>query len=211
MMAPGEYTQYTIEYEIGGKRTPGAPPERGRRRALRIPASPQIGVVVGLAVAGETAGTIQLIEVVAQKGHGALNTLGSMGKAMKESCKAAYEYVSHRRKSLKIVSEFKDGYDLSILALQGAIPKEGRSSPQKFGVCDQEIVVGPHSPPSAKRCCSHRRDHAPRKHPRHRRLGAETCSRQGCRCPHRNSAQGERAGNPRVAPRCLSRDPGWHW
>jgi ATP-dependent Lon protease len=134
VMAPGEYTQYTIEYEIGGKRTPGAPPERGRRRALRIPSSPQIGVVVGLAVAGETAGTIQLIEVVAQKGHGALNRLGSMGKAMKESCKAAYEYVSHRRKSLKIVSEFKDGYDLSILALQGAIPKEGPSAGLAFAI-----------------------------------------------------------------------------
>jgi ATP-dependent Lon protease len=134
VMAPGEYTQYTIEYEIGGHRTPGAPPERGRRRALRIPSSPQVGVVVGLAVAGETAGTIQLIEVVAQKGHGALNRLGSMGKAMKESCKAAYEFVSHRRKSFQIVAEFKDGYDLSILALQGAIPKEGPSAGLAFAI-----------------------------------------------------------------------------
>jgi ATP-dependent Lon protease len=134
VMAPGEYPQYTIEYEIGARRAPAAPPERGRRRALRIPGSPQIGVVVGLAVAGETAGTIQLIEVLAQKGHGALNRLGSMGKAMKESVKAAFEFVSNRRRSLNIVSELKDGYDLSILALQGAVPKEGPSAGLAFAI-----------------------------------------------------------------------------
>jgi ATP-dependent Lon protease len=134
VMAPGEYPQYTIEYEIGARRAPAAPPERGRRRALRIPGSPQIGVVVGLAVAGETAGTIQLIEVLAQKGHGSLNRLGSMGKAMKESVKAAFEFVSNRRRSLNIVSELKDGYDLSILALQGAVPKEGPSAGLAFAI-----------------------------------------------------------------------------
>lgn len=134
VMAPGEYPQYTIEYEIGARRAPAAPPERGRRRALRIPNSPQVGVVVGLAVAGETAGTIQLIEVLAQKGHGALNRLGSMGKAMKESVKAAFEFVSHRRKSIQIISELKDGYDLSILALQGAVPKEGPSAGLAFAI-----------------------------------------------------------------------------
>jgi ATP-dependent Lon protease len=87
-----------------------------------------------LAVANETAGTIQLIEVLAQKGHGALNRLGSMGKAMKESVKAAFEYVSHTKKSLQIISEFRDGYDLSILALQGAIPKEGPSAGLAFAI-----------------------------------------------------------------------------
>jgi ATP-dependent Lon protease len=134
IMAPGEYPQYTIEYEIGSKRAPVVPPERLRRRALRIPSSPQIGVVVGLAVAGETAGTIQIIEVLAQKGGGALNRLGSMGKSMKESVKAAFEFVSHRRKQLEIVSEFRNGYDLSVLALQGAVPKEGPSAGLAFAI-----------------------------------------------------------------------------
>ena len=87
-----------------------------------------------MAVSGDTAGTIQLIEVIAQKGHGALNRLGSMGKSMKESVKAAYDFVSHRRKSLQIVSEFKDGYDLSVLALQGGIPKEGPSAGLAFAI-----------------------------------------------------------------------------
>jgi ATP-dependent Lon protease len=134
VLAPGEYPTYTMEYEIGGKRSPAPPPERARRRALRIPAKAEIGVVVGLAVSGEGAGSLQLLEVVAQKGHGGLHRLGSMGKAMKESVKAAYEFVSYRRKSLQIVSEFKDGYDLSVLALQGGIPKEGPSAGLAFAV-----------------------------------------------------------------------------
>lgn len=134
VLAPGEYPGYTMEFEIGGTVTPAAPPERARRRALHIPSKPQIGVVVGLAVGSDGAGSLQLIEVVAQKGHGALTRLGSMGKAMKESVKAAYDFVSHRRKSLQIISEFKDGYDLSVLALQGGIPKEGPSAGLAFAV-----------------------------------------------------------------------------
>jgi len=134
IIAPGEYQQYTVECQLNGSRLPAAPPERTRRRALQLPRDPQIGVVVGLAVSGDTAGTIQLIEVIAQKGHGALNRLGSMGKNMKESVKAAYDFVSHRRKSLQIVTEFKDGYDLSVLALQGGVPKEGPSAGLAFAI-----------------------------------------------------------------------------
>jgi len=134
VIAPGEYPQYTIEFEIGRNRVPVKPPERARRRALRIPPSPQVGVVIGLAVVGETAGSIQLVEVLAQKGHGALNRLGSMGKAMKESVKAAFEYVSYNKKSLQIIAELRNGYDLSVLALQGAIPKEGPSAGLVFAI-----------------------------------------------------------------------------
>jgi len=134
VLSPGEYPQYTMEFEIGSSRVAVPPPERSRRRMLRIPAEPQVGVVVGLAVAGDTAGTIQLIEVIAQKGSGALNRLGSMGKSMKESVKAAYEFVSHRRKSMKIVTELKSGYDLSVLALQAGIPKEGPSAGLSFAI-----------------------------------------------------------------------------
>ena len=134
IIAPGEYPQYTVECQLNGTRLPAAPPERTRRRALQLPREPEIGLVVGLAVSGDTAGAIQLIEVIAQKGHGALNRLGSMGKNMKESVKAAYDFVSHRRKHLQIVSEFKDGYDLSVLALQGGIPKEGPSAGLAFAI-----------------------------------------------------------------------------
>jgi len=134
VIAPGEYPQYSMEYEIGKDRVAVAPPERARRRLLRIPIEPQVGVVVGLSVGGDNIGTIQLIEVIAQKGHNALNRLGSMGKTMKESVKAAYEFVAHRRKSLHIVSELKGGYDLSVLALQGDIRKEGPSAGLAFAI-----------------------------------------------------------------------------
>lgn len=134
VIAPGEYPQYSMEYEIGKDRVAVVPPERARRRLLRIPTEPQVGVVVGLSVGGDNIGTIQLIEVIAQKGHNALNRLGSMGKTMKESVKAAYEFVAHRRKSLHIVSELKGGYDLSVLALQGDIRKEGPSAGLAFAI-----------------------------------------------------------------------------
>lgn len=132
VLAPGEYPPYTIEYEIGTERKAVAPPERARRKAFRLPKEPQVGVIVGLAVWGEGHGTIQLIEVVAQKGHGGLNRLGCMSSDMKESVKAAYDFVSHRRKSFNIVPEFKDGYDLSLLALPGSVPKQGPSAGLSF-------------------------------------------------------------------------------
>jgi ATP-dependent Lon protease len=57
-----------------------------------------------------------------------------MGANMKESVKAAYDYISHRRKMLNIIPEFKDGYDLSLLALPGSVRKEGPSAGLAFAV-----------------------------------------------------------------------------
>jgi ATP-dependent Lon protease len=48
--------------------------------------------------------------------------------------KAAFEFVNHRRRSLEIVSELRDGYDLSVLALQGGVPKEGPSAGLAFAI-----------------------------------------------------------------------------
>jgi ATP-dependent Lon protease len=133
-IAPGEYPEYTIQYEIGIKAGVSTPPERSRRKAVSLPKEAQSGVVTGLATMGNAHGTLQLIEVVAQKGHGALNRLGSMSADMKESVKAAYDFVSHRRRSFNIIPEFKDGYDLSLLALPGAVRKEGPSAGLAFAV-----------------------------------------------------------------------------
>lgn len=134
VLAPGEYPQYDIKYRVNGTQHAAIPPERGRRKAISLPKEPQVGVVVGLATMGDMHGTLQIIEVVAQKGHGALHRLGLMGTNMKESVKAAYDYVSHKRKSLNIIPEFKDGYDLSLLALPGSIRKEGPSAGLAFAV-----------------------------------------------------------------------------
>lgn len=131
---PGEYPTNTIEYQLNGTYRAVMPLERERKRLIHIQAEPQVGVVVGLALIGDTAGQIQLIEVVAQKGRGLLHKMGSMGKVMKESLQTAYEYVRHERRTLKLLPELKDGYDLSILALQMAIPKEGPSAGLAFAI-----------------------------------------------------------------------------
>jgi ATP-dependent Lon protease len=57
-----------------------------------------------------------------------------MSTDMKESVKAAYDFVSHQRKAFEIIAEFKDGYDLSVLALQGGVRKEGPSAGLAFAV-----------------------------------------------------------------------------
>lgn len=131
---PGEYPANTIEYQLNGNHVAIVPPERRRKRAIRTPIEPQVGVVVGLAVLEETGGQIQLIEVIAQKGRGLLQKMGHMGRVMKESLQTAYEYVRHEQRKYKIISDLQDGYDLSVLALQMAVPKEGPSAGLAFAI-----------------------------------------------------------------------------
>jgi len=132
IMAPGEFSQRNLSFEIGGRFGKPELRERLREVKISIPLSPEIGKVVGLAVTPKGLGMIQLFEVLATKGSGRLIPLGNMGGVMKESLKTAYEYISHHRKRFDIDAEFKEGYDLSVLALQMAIPKEGPSSGLAF-------------------------------------------------------------------------------
>jgi hypothetical protein len=73
-------------------------------------------------------GSLQRFEVIADKGSGRLIALGSMMRVMRESLKAAYEYISHNQKTLSIDADFKRDYDLSVLATQMGVPKEGASA-----------------------------------------------------------------------------------
>jgi len=96
---------------------------------IELPTKPQIGEVMGLAVMKVYGGgAIQRFEVIADKGEGRLNPLGSMMRVMKESLKAAYEYISHNHKALGIDVDFKKDYDLTVLATQMGVPKEGASA-----------------------------------------------------------------------------------
>jgi len=85
-LSPGEYSAYDIEFEIAG---PAGERRRHRNASGAEPftchfrAAGRCGL--GLAVASGTYGTLQLIEIVAQKGHGALHRLGRMSADMKES------------------------------------------------------------------------------------------------------------------------------
>ncbi|MHA1215687.1 MAG: S16 family serine protease, partial [Candidatus Hodarchaeales archaeon] len=140
LMAPGEFKGDTLVFSVNGRTYEPTLPDRQRETRIRIETSPVVGKVVGLAVTSEDIGMItsedigmiQLFEVLASKGRGGLYPLGNMGKVMKESVKTAYEYVHHNRRLFEIANEFKDGYDLSILALQMAVPKEGPSSGLAF-------------------------------------------------------------------------------
>ena len=96
---------------------------------IQLPAEPQVGEVLGLAlVKVYGGGALQRFEVIADKGKGRINPLGSMMRVMKESLKAAYEYISHNQKALGIDVDFKKDYDLTVLATQMGIPKEGASA-----------------------------------------------------------------------------------
>jgi ATP-dependent Lon protease len=96
---------------------------------IELPREPKVGEVIGLAILKVYGGgAIQRFEVIADKGVGRLNALGSMMRVMRESLKAAYEYISYNQKSLGIEVDFKKDYDITVLATQMGIPKEGASA-----------------------------------------------------------------------------------
>jgi ATP-dependent Lon protease len=100
-----------------------------QRAPIELPHEPRVGEVAGLALLKVYGGgAIQRFEVIADKGEGRLNALGSMMRIMKESLKAAYEYISHNQKALRIDVDFKKDYDITVLATQMGIPKEGASA-----------------------------------------------------------------------------------
>jgi len=100
-----------------------------QRAPIELPSEPKVGEVIGLAVLKVYGGgAIQRFEVIADKGEGKLNALGSMMRVMRESLKAAYEYMSHNQKTLGIDIDFKKDYDITVLATQMGIPKEGASA-----------------------------------------------------------------------------------
>jgi len=102
-------------------------PEQTTISPISLPKEPMIGVTIGLAVT-QTYGTLQRFEVIATEGTGRLIPLGSMMRVMKESLRAAYEYLSHNHKSLGIDPNFKKDYDITVLATQMGVPKEGPSA-----------------------------------------------------------------------------------
>lgn len=96
---------------------------------IQLPSEPRIGEIIGLAlVKVYGGGVIQRFEVIVDRGKGRLNPLGSMMRIMRESLKAAYEYISHNQRALGIDVDFKKDYDITVLATQMGVPKEGASA-----------------------------------------------------------------------------------
>jgi ATP-dependent Lon protease len=128
VLAPGEYPQNTIEFEVAGVRESAAPPERSRKRAINLPITPTVGICVGLVVSDTAGGQIQLIEIEAYPGNGEPRIRGNVKAIMKASLAAACDAIRAIRTKLNVSGEFKDGFHITALPCQLAVPKDGPSA-----------------------------------------------------------------------------------
>ncbi|MGD0805581.1 MAG: BREX system Lon protease-like protein BrxL, partial [Candidatus Bathyarchaeia archaeon] len=129
LMAPGEYEKVKIGTKIletGNILVPILPDSR-REQRIALPATPSVGEVIGLGVSGDR-GVIMLFEMQASKGSGRIVPLGSLGRVMKESVEAAAQYIKAKHQELGISLDWRDDYDVAVLATYMAIPKEGPSA-----------------------------------------------------------------------------------
>ncbi len=83
--------------------------------------------MVGLAVEGEQ-GVIMRFEVQATKGSGRIVPLGSMQRVMRESVEAAAQYIKANFRELGIAADWRENFDVAVLATMMGIPKEGPSA-----------------------------------------------------------------------------------
>ena len=128
-IAPGEYFPVKIgaRFASSGKEILPTLPEAGRRPRVTLPVRPLVGEVIGLAVAGEQ-GLILRFEMQATKGHGRIVPLGSIQRVMRESIEAAAQYIRAHYKELGIAADWRENFDVAVLATMMAIPKEGPSA-----------------------------------------------------------------------------------
>ena len=129
LMAPGEYYPVKLSARMlssGQVLTPTLL-EAGRKLRVVLPSEPLVGEVTGLAVAGEQ-GVILRFEMQATKGHGRIVPLGSIQRIMRESIEAAAQYIRAHAKELDIPSDWRENFDVAVLATMMAIPKEGPSA-----------------------------------------------------------------------------------
>jgi len=129
LMAPGEYYPVELSARLvpSGKVVAPTLLETGRRQRIELPSRPLVGEVVGLAVAGEQ-GVILRFEMQATKGHGRIVPLGSIQRVMRESIEAAAQYIRAHYKELDIAADWRENFDVAVLATMMAIPKEGPSA-----------------------------------------------------------------------------------
>jgi PIN domain nuclease of toxin-antitoxin system len=99
--------------------------QRGQR--ITLPDKPAVGEVLGLAVCGDH-GAILRFEMQATKGSGRIVPLGSIQKVMRESIEAAAQYVKAKREELGVTAEWRQSFDVAILATFMGVPKEGPSA-----------------------------------------------------------------------------------
>jgi ATP-dependent Lon protease len=129
LMAPGEYDRVKLSVKIlstGATYTPTLP-DADRIQKVTLPPQPAVGEVIGLAVEGDH-GCILRFEMQATKGSGRIVPLGSIQRVMRESIEAAAQYIRARHADLGITAEWRQSFDVAVLATFMGIPKEGPSA-----------------------------------------------------------------------------------
>jgi ATP-dependent Lon protease len=129
LMAPGEYYPVKIAARLtaSGREISPTLPEGSRKQKVELPTQPLVGEVIGLAVTGEQ-GVIQRFEMQVTKGSGRIVPLGSIQRVMRESIEAAAQYIRAHHKDIGISAEWRDNFDVAVLATMMGIPKEGPSA-----------------------------------------------------------------------------------
>lgn len=129
LMAQGEYERVKLGVKIlsSGKVLAPNLPDAERIQRISLPVEPRVGEVLGLAVAGDHGCTLHF-EMQASKGHGRIVPLGSIQKIMRESIEAAAQYIKTHHDELGIGAQWRENYDVAVLATYMGVPKEGPSA-----------------------------------------------------------------------------------
>ena len=129
LISPGEYDKVQLGVRMTGTGKVIVPtlPDADRIQRVTLPSKPTVGEVIGLAVSGDH-GCILHFEMQATKGHGRIVPLGSIQKVMRESIEAAAQYIKANHASLGITAEWRENYDVAVLATFMGVPKEGPSA-----------------------------------------------------------------------------------
>jgi ATP-dependent Lon protease len=129
LMAPGEYFPIKLSARIvaAGQVVTPVLRDAERKQRVTLPAQPLIGEVNGLAVAGEQ-GVLLRFEMQVSRGHGRIVPLGSIQRVMRESIEAAAQYIRSHAKELGIAEDWRENFDVAVLATMMGVPKEGPSA-----------------------------------------------------------------------------------
>ncbi|HAJ37917.1 MAG TPA: BREX system Lon protease-like protein BrxL [Chloroflexi bacterium] len=129
LMAPGEYYPVKLSARLlsTGQTITPVLRDAERKQRVTLPATPLVGEVNGLAVAGEQ-GVLLRFEMQVAKGHGRIVPLGSIQRVMRESIEAAAQYIRSHAKELGIAEDWRENFDVAVLATMMGVPKEGPSA-----------------------------------------------------------------------------------
>lgn len=129
LIAPGEYDRVKIGVNLlpSGKQVLPTLPDANRIQKITLPNEPSVGEVIGLAVEGDH-GCILRFEMQATKGSGRIVPLGSIQRVMRESIEAAAQYIKAKHDDLGISADWRQNFDVAVLATFMGVPKEGPSA-----------------------------------------------------------------------------------